>query len=327
MQQRQLGKDGFYISEIGLGCWQLGADWGKEINKAQAFDILNEAVNNGINFFDTADVYGDGRSETLIGDFLKSSSHDVKIATKFGRTANVFPDNYTEQNLRNCVEQSLKRLRVDCLDVLQLHCIPTKVLKDGAIFNWLRTLKREGKIAHFGASVESVAQGLICLEQEDLQSLQVIFNIFRQKLAKELLPKAAKKKVGIIVRLPLASGLLSGKFNAVTTFPKNDHRNYNKNGEAFNVGETFAGLPFKTGVALSEALKTYCPEGMSLAELSLRWILDHEAVTTIIPGASAKTHVAQNAKVSDMKPLSKTLMQDLKVFYDENVHEHIRGVY
>ncbi|TBN05581.1 aldo/keto reductase [Hyunsoonleella flava] len=327
MKQRQLGHNGFKVSEVGLGCWQLGADWGNEIDKTKAFDILNEAVNNGINFFDTADVYGDGRSETLIGEFLKISSHNIKVATKFGRTADVYPNNYTEQTLRNCVEKSLKRLGVDCIDLLQLHCIPTEILENGAIFNWLRLLQQEGKIAHFGASVESVAQGLICLEQEGLQSLQVIFNIFRQKLVTELLPQAAKKEVGIIVRLPLASGLLSGKFNVDTEFPENDHRNYNKNGEAFNVGETFAGLPFKTGVTLSEELKGLCPDEMSLADLSLRWILDHKAVTTIIPGASNTKHVIQNSKTSSLPQLSEKLMQDLKHFYDEKVHEHIRGVY
>lgn len=327
MKQRQLGNNGFKVSEVGLGCWQLGADWGTEIDKMKAFDILETAVNNGINFFDTADVYGDGRSETLIGEFLKSSFHSVKIATKFGRTADVFPDNYTEKILRNCVEKSLKRLRVDSIDLLQLHCIPTKILKEGDIFNWLRTLKQEGKIAHFGASVESVEQGHICLKQEELQSLQVIFNIFRQKLVKELLPQAAEKGVGIIVRLPLASGLLSGKFSQTTKFPQNDHRNYNKNGEAFNVGETFAGLPFETGVALSNELKAFCPTNISLAELSLRWILDHKEVTTIIPGASSTKHVNQNAKTSSLPRLSRQLMHDLKHFYDEKVHEHIRGVY
>lgn len=327
MKHRLLGNNGFKISEVGLGCWQLGADWGKEIDKTKAFDILNEAVTHGIDFFDTADVYGDGRSETLIGDFLKASSHNVKVATKFGRTADVYPNNYTEETLRSCVDKSLKRLGVDCIDLLQLHCIPTEVLENGAIFNWLRTLKQEGKIAHFGASVESVDQGLICLEHEELQSLQVIFNIFRQKLVEELLPQAAKKGAGIIVRLPLASGLLSGKFNANTQFPGDDHRNYNKDGDAFNVGETFAGLPFERGVVLSDELKAFCPDGMSLAELSLRWILDHKEVTTIIPGASATKHVIQNAKTSSLSALPDQLMQDLKHFYNEKVHEHIRGVY
>jgi aryl-alcohol dehydrogenase-like predicted oxidoreductase len=327
MKQRQLGNNGLKISEVGLGCWQLGADWGSKIGKKKAFDILNEAVNNDINFFDTADVYGDGRSEKLIGEFLKSSSSDVKIATKFGRSADVFPDNYTEKALRRAIENALKRLNIDCIDLLQLHCIPTEELKNGAIFDWLRALKQEGKITHFGASVESVEQGLICIEEEELQSLQVIFNVFRQKLVKQLLPEASKKGIGIIVRLPLASGLLSGKFNKTTLFQKDDHRNYNKNGEAFNVGETFAGLPFEIGVELSEELKAFCPNNMSLTEMSLRWILDHKEVTTIIPGASSNQHVLQNSRTSSLPPLSKQIMQNLECFYYEKIHNHIRGVY
>lgn len=188
-------------------------------------------------------------------------------------------------------------------------------IKKGAIFDWLRTLQKEGKIAHFGASVESVEEGLICLKQDGLQSLQVIFNIFRQKLVKELLPQAKAKGVGIIVRLPLASGLLTGKFTKDTEFDENDHRNFNQNGEVFNVGETFAGLPFKKGVELTNELKELCPENMTLAEMSLRWILDHDEVSTIIPGASSPKHIEQNAKVSELQPLSNELMQTLEDFY------------
>lgn len=327
MKHRQLGENGFSLSEIGLGCWQLGADWGTEIDKNQAFNILDKAVNNGINFLDTADVYGDGRSETFIGMFLKETSHNVKVATKFGRSANVYPNNYSKHTLQQCVENSLKRLQVDRIDLLQLHCVPTEILKEGTIFNWLRALQQEGKIAKFGASVESVEEGLICIEQEGIQSLQVIFNVFRQKLVKQLLPQAAKKGIGIIARLPLASGLLSGKFNMDTEFAVDDHRHYNRNGDAFNVGETFAGLPFKTGVTLSKELEDLCPNNLSLAELSLRWILDHKEVTTIIPGASTALQVSQNANSSSLPPLSTTLTKNLSQFYNEKVHKHIRGVY
>lgn len=327
MKKRTLGKNGFETSEIGLGCWQLGADWGDKINEEKAIEILDKAVSSGINFFDTADVYGDGRSETLIGKFIEQTKVGIKVATKFGRNANVFPNNYTEQALRKSVDDSRKRLNKDCIDLLQLHCIPTEELKKGVIFDWLRTLKNEGKIAHFGASVESVEQGLICLEQEELQSLQVIYNIFRQKLTDELLPKAHKKGVGIIVRLPLASGLLSGKFTTQTKFPENDHRNFNRNGEAFNVGETFAGIPFETGVKLADELKTLCPENLSIVEMALRWILDHKEVTTIIPGASSTKQVIDNARVSDLPSLSNQLIRELKVFYHNKIHSHIRGVY
>ncbi|RED49011.1 aldo/keto reductase [Seonamhaeicola aphaedonensis] len=327
MKERKLGNNGFQTSEIGLGCWQLGGDWGNKINKTQARKILEKAINNGINFFDTADVYGDGRSEEVIGEFIQQSNIDVKVATKFGRNANVYPNNYSEQALRKSVDNSRKRLNKDCIDLLQLHCIPTEELKKGAIFDWLRTLKNEGKIAHFGASVESVNQGLICLEQEGLQSLQVIYNIFRQKLTHELLPCAYKKGVGIIVRLPLASGLLSGKFTSQTEFKENDHRNFNRNGEAFNVGETFAGLPFKIGVQLSDELKAFCPENLSILEMSLRWILDHKEVTTIIPGASSTKQVIENSKISNLPSLSSQLMKQLEDFYHNKIHSHIRGVY
>lgn len=327
MRKRNLGNNGFEISEVGLGCWQIGANWGNEIDKKKAFEILNEAVNNGITFFDTADVYGDGRSEALIGEFLKNSNADIKVATKFGRGSDLFPNNYTEQALIDSVDASRKRLNVDCIDLLQLHCIPTEVLKKGEIFDWLRILKKDGKVTHFGASVESVEQGLLCIEQEELQSLQVIYNIFRQKLTKELLPQAHAKGVGIIVRLPLASGLLTGKFTNETQFLENDHRNFNRDGQAFNVGETFAGIPFKTGIKLSDELKAFCPESMSMVEMALRWILDHKEVSTIIPGASSPMHISGNSKASNLPHLSEKLMIDLEEFYHNNIQKHIRGVY
>ena len=327
MKYRSLGNNGFKVSEIGMGCWQIGADWGKQIEEQEAQQILEEALKNDITFFDTADVYGDGRSEKILGDFFAENRDRIKIATKFGRNADVFPENYSEEALRHSVEQSRKRLGVDQLDLLQLHCIPEAELKKGAIFDWLRSLQKEGKIAHFGASVESVEEGLICLKQEGLQSLQVIFNIFRQKLEKELLPKAAEKGVGIIVRLPLASGLLTGKFDKSTQFESNDHRNFNRDGEQFNVGETFAGLPFEKGVELTNKLKEICPSNMSLTEMSLRWILDHKEVSTIIPGASSTKHIAQNSKASDMPPLPEDLRKDISTFYNEEVHQHIRGKY
>ena len=327
MKKRFLGTNGFEISEVGLGCWQIGANWGTEIEKEKAFEILDEAIESGITFLDTADVYGDGRSEALIGEFLKHSKAHIKVATKFGRGANIFPDTYSEQALRDSVDASRKRLNVECIDVLQLHCIPTEVLEEGKIFDWLRMLKKEGLIQHFGASVESVKQGLLCIEQEGLQSLQVIYNIFRQKLTKELLPQAYDKGVGIIVRLPLASGLLTGKFTKDTAFLENDHRNFNRDGEAFNVGETFAGIPFETGVELADELKTFCPEHMSMAEMSLRWILDHKEVSTIIPGASSPRHIKGNAKASNLPHLSEKLMMELESFYHKKVHKHIRGVY
>lgn len=328
MKYNALSNTGLKVSEVGLGCWQLGSDWGNEIPKEKAFSILNAAVENGINFFDTADVYGNGLSESTIGEFLKTTNKQITIASKFGRAANVFPDAYTEEALRTSVLNSIARLGVTSLDLLQLHCVPAPVLKQGAIFNWLRTLKKEGLIKSFGASVESIEEALICLEQKGLVSLQVIFNVFRQKLITGLLPEAHKRGVAIIVRLPLASGLLAGKFTKETVFLENDHRNYNKDGAAFNVGETFAGLPFDKGIDLVENIKSnYLSDAINMAAFSLRWILDHEAVTTIIPGASSAEQVITNASVSDIKPLGKDVHKDLNSFYDNNVAEYIRGVY
>lgn len=306
----------------------MGADWGDSPSREKAFEILQTSVDNGVNFFDTADVYGAGLSESYIGEFLKSTENKLTVATKFGRNGEVFPDKYTESALRKSIEASCKRLQVDSLDLLQLHCIPTEELSKGQVFDWLRKAKEEGLIKNFGASVESVEEGIICLEQEGLTSLQVIFNIFRQKLVKELLPQAQSKGVGIIVRLPLASGLLAGKFNKSTTFQENDHRNYNRDGAAFNVGETFAGLPFEKGVELADRIKSeFLPEGLSMAQLALRWILDHEAVTTIIPGASSPKQAKANAEASGLLKLSTTLHRNLADFYQQEVKDFIRGPY
>ncbi|WP_111307523.1 aldo/keto reductase [Confluentibacter sediminis] len=328
MKTRKLGSKGFYVSEVGLGCWQLGGNWGIDISKDAAFNILNEAVNNGITFFDTADVYGDGKSETLIGEFLKTCDAPIRVATKFGRAGNAYPDKYTKDILRKSVEGSLQRLGVDSLDLLQLHCIPTPSLKDGDVFDWLRELQEEGLIRHFGASVETVEEGLICMQQEGLLSLQVIFNIFRQKLVTELFPQAEAKGVGIIVRLPLASGLLSGKFDKDTTFAEDDHRYFNRNGEAFNVGETFAGLPFEKGLELVNTIKKeILPDNLTMVQLALRWILDHQAVSSIIPGASSPKQVVSNAEVSKLQALSPEVHTALIALYKAEIHDYVRGGY
>lgn len=326
MNTRHLGRGGFDIGEVGLGCWQFGGDFG-HMQDETAISILTQAVEAGITFFDTADVYGAGRSETLIGRFLKSCNQPVTVATKFGRGANVYPDKYDPTALRESVIASQKRLGAEVIDLLQLHCIPTSVLREGEIFDWLRDLKTEGLIRHFGASVESVEEAHICLAQEDLLSLQVIFNVFRQKLISELFPQAKARGVGIIVRLPLASGLLSGKFSTATRFAETDHRNYNRDGQHFNVGETFAGLPFETGVDLADALKADLPAGITMAQMALRWILDHEAVSVVIPGASAPGQASANAAVSDLDPLSAQYHQRFAEFYTHQVHPHIRGPY
>ncbi|KAB2641796.1 MAG: aldo/keto reductase [Verrucomicrobia bacterium] len=315
------------ISEIGLGCWQLGgSDWGS-IDDAKAFAILEAATAGGIDFFDTADVYGAGRSEELIGRYLKQSSSRVCVATKLGRTSALYPNGYTEATVRAATEASLRRLGVEALDLTQLHCIPSAVLQQGAIFDWLRQLQQEGKIKRFGASVESDEQALICLEQEGLASLQIIFNVLRQKPSFHLLEEAKKRGVAIIVRLPLASGVLSGKFTPATEFPATDHRNYNRDGAVFNVGETFAGIPYEMALTLCDEIQAFLPAGFTLAQMAQRWILDHEAVTTVITGASGPQQVIDNASVADLPPLSAQLHDSLRRFYEVSVASHIRGPY
>lgn len=326
MNTRPLGNTGFNISEVGLGCWQLGGDFGP-IAAETAGQILSTALDAGINFFDTADVYGGGVSETLLGQHVSQASPRPVIATKYGRDGNTYPDGYSLTDLRDSLKRAQDRLQRDTIDLIQLHCIPTEVLRRGEIFDWLRTVQQEKHIHFFGASVETVEEGLICAAQEDLSTLQVIFNIFRQKLVDELLPQAAEKNIGIIVRLPLASGLLSGKFTADTRFDPSDHRNFNRDGAAFNVGETFAGIPFAKGVELARTVRELTPEGYTCAQMAMRWILDHPAVSTIIPGASRPQHVIENADVSGLPALPEALHKSLKKFYEQEVAAHIRGPY
>jgi aryl-alcohol dehydrogenase-like predicted oxidoreductase len=328
MYLRSLGESGPQISEVGLGCWQLGgSDWG-DLSEQDAMAILQSSVESDVNFFDTADVYGLGRSESLIGKFLKDTNADVCVATKLGRFPEPgWPGNFTEAAFRQHVEASLKRLGVEALDLEQIHCIPTEEFRRGDCFDWLRKLQKEGKIRRFGASVESMEEAKICLEQEGLTSLQIIFNIFRQKPITSLFAAAARRQVALIVRLPLASGLLAGKYSKETQFATGDHRNYNRDGEAFNVGETFAGLPFETGVEFADALKPLVPEGLTMAQMALRWCLDFPAVTTIIPGAKDPAMARANAAVSDLPSLPADLHTKLTLFYADHVEASVRGPY
>lgn len=327
MNYRLFEHKGTEVSEIGLGTWQLGgADWG-EVDESRALDTLKAAVEGGVNFFDTADVYGMGRSEEIIGQFLKETSKKVFVATKLGRFPEPgWPANFSLYSLRAHTEASLRRLGVETIDLTQLHCIPPESLREGEVFESLRVLKREGKIRSFGVSVETNEEALICLDQKELASLQIIFNIFRQKPL-EFFDVAKSKGVALIVRLPLASGLLSGKFTKGTKFAETDHRSYNREGQAFNVGETFAGLPFEKGVELSDALKALAPQGMTMAQMALRWILDFDAVTVIIPGASSPQQARANVTASDLPPLGEDLHATLRHFYETKVAAHIRGLY
>lgn len=324
MKTRLFPKLSAQVGEIGLGTWQLGAEWGP-VDEDTALATLRAAVESGTNLFDTADVYGMGRSETLIGRFLRETRAPVLVATKLGRFSPPgWPANFERATVRAHTEASLRRLGRETLDLTQLHCVPTHVLRSGTIFEHLRELKREGKIRAFGASVESMEQAGICLGQEDLASLQIIFNVFRQKPI-EIFAEAKRRGVALLVRLPLASGLLAGKMTKQTRFAATDHRNFNRNGEQFNVGETFAGLPFEKGVELAEAVKPLVPDGMTPAEFALRWCLDHDAVTTLIPGARSPDQARANAKASALPPLSPDLHERLAHFYRREVLSHIRG--
>ncbi|HTT56701.1 MAG TPA: aldo/keto reductase [Opitutaceae bacterium] len=327
MNTRIFGSTGFAAGEVGLGTWQLGGDWG-EVSDATALATLRAAHEAGTNFFDTADVYGAGRSEQLIGRFLKESRAKVFVATKLGRFGDPgWPQNFTRDAVRRHTEASLRRLGVAALDLTQLHCVPPDVLRRGELFGWLRELQAEGKIRAFGASVESMDEALWCVGQEGCASLQIIFNLFRQKPIAALFNAARVRGTAFIVRLPLASGLLAGKFTAATRFPASDHRNYNRDGQAFNVGETFAGLPFARGVALADTLRPLVPAGLTMAEMALRWCLDYDAISVIIPGAKNADQARANARVSSLPPLPRELHQQLADFYQREVHAHIRGPY
>lgn len=322
MKTRLLGKTGYEVGEIGLGCWQLGGDFGPVEDDAAAA-ILDAANAAGINFWDTADVYGGGLSERRIGAHEKGPG--VKVATKLGRSSALFPNKYNKERMRESLIGSAQRLGVATLDLAQLHCVPTPVLREGEIFGWMEELRAEGLVRHWGASVETIEEGLICLEQPGCATLQIIFNLLRQDAAEKLLPQAAEKNVGIIVRLPLASGLLSGKYDKNSTFDETDHRNYNRDGQAFSVGETFSGIKFERGVELVQELKGLAPEGVPLSQFALRWILDHPQVSTIIAGVSRPEQIADNVAASERKSLFPALMTQLGEWYRQEVRPEIRG--
>lgn len=313
------------VSEIGLGTWQLGADWG-DVDDATAEKVLATAVEKGVNFFDTADCYGEGLSETRLGKFVKTLSSEVMIATKLGRFPRPgWPDNFSQDQFRKHTENSLQRLGMEALDLTQVHCPPTDLLRQGEVFDWLRTLQQERKIKQFGFSVESMEEARICLQQEGVASLQIIFNIFRQKAITSIFKEAQEKKVALIIRLPLASGLLTGKIQKDSRFAENDHRNFNRDGQEFNVGETFSGLPFEKGLELVDDLKILAAENLS--QFALRWVLDFEAVTVVIPGSKNPRQVADNCATSALPPLTEETHKALSEFYQKNVSSHIRGKY
>lgn len=324
MQTRVLGRTGRDVSVVGLGCWQLGADWG-EVADDQAMAILEAAVDSGVTFLDTADVYGDGRSERFVGMLLahRGPGAGLTVATKMGRRVPQEPENYTLDAMRAWTDRSRINLGVDTLDLTQLHCPPSEVIDADVTYDALDTLVDEGRIAAYGVSVETVDQALSAIARPNVASIQIIVNIFRRKPLEQVLPAAAEAGVGIIARVPLASGLLSGKYDETTTFAADDHRTYNRGGEAFDVGETFAGVPFEVGVRAAREVAALTPPGATTAQLALRWLIDQPGVTTVIPGASRPEQAVGNAAAAGLAPLSEEQLTALADIYDRNVREHV----
>lgn len=323
MQYRQLGRTGYNVSSISFGAWAIGGSWGA-VDDRESYAALNKAIDLGVNFFDTADVYGDGRSERLLAKLRRERSVEILIATKAGRRLDPHvAEGYNRKNLTAFVERSLKNLEVDALDLLQLHCPPTEVYYTPEVFGVMDDLVKQGKIRHYGVSVEKVEEGLKAIEYPGVETVQIIFNIFRQRPAELFFRQAEAHRVGILTRVPLASGLLTGKMSHQTTFSKDDHRNFNREGEAFDRGETFAGVDFETGLKAVDELRPLVPEGTSMVQLALRWILMFEAVSCAIPGAKRADQVEENLQAADMPPLSEEHMQAIRAIYDRYIRPQV----
>ncbi|WP_250036911.1 aldo/keto reductase [Paractinoplanes maris] len=321
MEKRSFGRMGRTVGVVGLGAWQLGADWG-DVSEADAHETLQAAVDAGVTFIDTADVYGDGRSEQIIGSFIKDKPQ-LTVATKMGRRMAQEPGNYTLDNFRAWNDRSRANLGVDTLDLVQLHCPPTSVFSSDAVYDALDTLVEEKRIKAYGVSVEKVDEALAAIARPGTASVQIILNAFRLKPLERVLPAAAEAGVGIIARVPLASGLLSGRYDEHTTFAADDHRNYNRHGEAFDVGETFAGVDFATGLEAVKRLRPLVPEGFTMAQFALRWVLDQAGLTVVIPGARNADQARGNAAVAGLPPLSDEAQAGVREVYDELIRPQV----
>ena len=328
MQYRTLGKTGFNISEISIGTWQVGGKWGDEFSHENAQKILHSAVDAGINFIDTADVYGAGESEKAVGNFVKTRSERIYVATKCGRQLSPHTNQaYQPAVLRKFVEDSLSNMGLETLDLIQLHCPPTEVYYRPEIFELFDRLKEEGKILNLGISVEKIEEALKGIEYENVTTVQIIFNMFRQRPAELFFEQAQKKNVGIIVRVPLASGLLTGKFNQNSTFTKGDHRNFNRKGEHFDKGETFSGIDYETGLAAVNELKAVFPDYPNLAPVALRWILMFEAVSTIIPGASSPKQATANLEALQTPTLTSEQLAAVNAIYEKYIKKSVHQLW
>ncbi|HEX5568447.1 MAG TPA: aldo/keto reductase [Streptomyces sp.] len=323
MEQRVLGRTGREVSVVGLGTWQLGADWG-QVGEEDALAVLETAVECGITFFDTADVYGDGRSERLIGRFLKERPDTgVFVATKMGRRVDQVPENYTLDNFRAWTDRSRANLGVDTLDLVQLHCPPSEVYSSDEVFDALDTLVAEKRVAAYAVSVETCAQALTAIARPGTASVQIILNPFRLKPLEEVLPAAAEAGVGIIARVPLASGLLSGRYTRDTVFPADDHRTFNRHGEAFDQGETFSGVDFETGLQAAAEFAELAPEGATPAQTALRWVIQQPGVTSVIPGARSPRQVRANAGAAGLPPLPQRTLDAVRELYDRRIRPQV----
>jgi len=323
MDERPLGTTGYDVTEVGMGTWNIGGDWG-DVADDRGRAAIRAALDAGVSFLDTADVYGDGRSERLIREVLSGRDEQPVVATKAGRRLDPHdPDRYTEANLRRFVDRSRENLGVDTLDLLQLHCPPTDTYYQPETFEALETLGEEGRIDHYGVSVERVEEGLKAIEYPGVETVQIIFNPFRQRPREVFFREAERREIGVIVRVPLASGLLTGALSRDTEFPENDHRNFNRDGDAFDVGETFAGVPFETGLDAVDALRPAVPDGTTMAQMTLRWILDHDAVSTVIPGSTSPSHIRENVAAADLPRLPAETHAAVREVYDEYAREHV----
>ncbi len=319
MEQRTLGRTGHPVSIIGLGTWQLGSDWGT-VTEAEALSVLDAAVESGVTLFDTADVYGDGRSEQVIGRFLAANPDaDVFVATKMGRRAEQDPANFTLANFREWTDRSRTNLGVDRLDLVQLHCPPTPVFSTDAVYDALDTLVADGAIANYGVSVETCDEALAAIARPGTASVQIVLNAFRLKPLERVLPAAWEAGVGIIARVPLASGLLSGRYTQATEFAADDHRTYNRDGSHFDVGETFAGVDFATGVRAAAELATFAPNGLTPAQAALAWVSQQDGVTSVIPGARSITQAEANAAAGTSGALPSAYLDAVRRIYDADI--------
>jgi aryl-alcohol dehydrogenase-like predicted oxidoreductase len=325
MQYRELGRTGWKVSAVSFGAWAIGGTWG-EVQDSESLAALNRALDLGVNFFDTADVYGDGRSERLLARLRRERRGEFHIATKAGRRLDPHTaDGYNRKNLTAFVDRSLKNLETESLDLLQLHCPPTEVYYRPEVFAVLDDLVRAGKLKHYGVSVEKVEEALKAIEFPGVETVQIIFNIFRQRPAELFFEQARRRRVGILARVPLASGLLTGKLTAQSAFAADDHRAFNRHGEAFDRGETFSGVDYETGLQAVAALRELTPQGMTMAQLALRWILMFPEVTCAIPGAKRPSQEEDNAAAADLPPLAADVMDGIRKLYAEKIKPQVHA--